>query len=149
MILTHLLPLLLTVGAVSAVQPPPTTEETGFADLLPYSNQDVLILSVGAEPKDVRCEEGRLLDWAAYHYQFPDDFYRYTPADRWRCVKRIDWDTHRNTRHYSPKQGVPSPPLPASASTGFYSNLDAETYKLFKKRIAMSGTYGFAWKVSD
>jgi hypothetical protein len=97
----------------------------------------------------VRCEEGRLLDWAAYHYQFPDDFYRYTPADRWRCVKRIDSDTHRNTRHYSPKQGVPSSPLPASASTSFYSNLDAETYKLFKKHIAMSGTYGFAWKVSD
>jgi hypothetical protein len=149
MTLTHLLTLLLMLAADPAPGTPASAEEVGFADSLPYSNGHMLILAVGTQPTDVPCSEGRLLDWAAYNYQSPLETYRFTPADRWRCVKRIDSDTHRNTPHYSPKANAPAPRLPASATTGFYSNLDAATYERFKQRLKGAGSQGFAWKVND
>jgi hypothetical protein len=142
-----MLALVLVVGASQVAKPADTTEEFGFAGNLPLSHTNVLVLAVGAEPNTVRCPEGRLVDWAAYRYQSPSDGYRYTPNDRWRCVKPTDYETARNTPGFSPPQTVVK--FPASARTGFYSNLDAETYKLFKKHIGTSGSNGFAWEVSD
>jgi hypothetical protein len=137
-------------GVLGASVPEPnatTTEEVGFSALLSRSHTHMAIQAVGAEAQAARCSDGDLLDWAAYQYQTPDGYDGYSPADRWRCVKKTDPDTAYKAKHYSPPRM--KPPLPAVAQTGFYSNLDAETYKLFKKQIGTSGSNGFAWKVSD
>jgi hypothetical protein len=144
-------PIMFAVWGVlgASVLPPnaATTEEAGFAALLFHSHTHMTIQAVGAEAQAVRCSDGDLLDWAAYQYQTPGGYDGYSPADRWRCVKKTDPDTAYKAKHYSPPRM--KPPLPAVAQTGFYSNLDAETYKLFKKHIGTSGSNGFAWKVSD
>jgi len=143
--------LLLFLGLLNTQPEAPaftTTEEIGFSAQLLHSSTYMMVLAVGADQKSVPCKQGQVIDWAAYQYQTPNGFDGYSPADRWRCVKATDYDTARKAKHYSPPRL--NPPLPAAAETGVYSNLDAETYKKFKKRLAgAGGQNGFAWKVSD